>query len=121
MSNFIIYFIIAIAVLVVVFLILREVNCWYWKINERITLQQETNSLLKFIFSKVSNGSDIVFVSDKDENLNKNSPEAIAIPENLREPVLIQDKLKGERRYISKHEWEEMKNSGLDQFYFVVG
>jgi hypothetical protein len=28
-----------IAVLVVVFLILREFFCWYWKINERVRLQ----------------------------------------------------------------------------------
>ena len=29
------------------FLILRELACWYFKINERIELQKETNSLLK--------------------------------------------------------------------------
>lgn len=30
-----------------IFLLLREVNNWYWKINERIALQKETNALLK--------------------------------------------------------------------------
>ena len=29
------------------FLALRGFSCWYWKINERIALQQETNDLLK--------------------------------------------------------------------------
>ena len=29
------------------FFALRGFNCWYWKINERIALQQETNDLLK--------------------------------------------------------------------------
>jgi hypothetical protein len=32
---------------VALFLILREVICWYYKINERIRLQIETNNLLK--------------------------------------------------------------------------
>ena len=33
-----------IAAIVVVFLILREVICWYWKINERVKLQVESNA-----------------------------------------------------------------------------
>lgn len=37
---------ICIVVLVVVFLICREINNWYWKINERIALQKETNAYL---------------------------------------------------------------------------
>jgi len=32
---------------ILLFLALRGFNCWYWKINERIALQQETNELLK--------------------------------------------------------------------------
>tara|TARA_B110000305_G_C18991846_1_gene426488 strand:- start:131 stop:397 length:267 start_codon:yes stop_codon:yes gene_type:complete len=30
-----------------IFIALRGFNCWYWKINERIALQKETNDLLK--------------------------------------------------------------------------
>lgn len=37
--------IIVIVVLVVLFLIGREIFCWYYKINERIELQKETNKL----------------------------------------------------------------------------
>lgn len=40
--TIIIYIILAI----VLFLILREVACWYWKINERIALIKEQNQLL---------------------------------------------------------------------------
>ena len=39
--------IIVIIVLVVLFLIGRELFCWYYKINERIELQKETNLLQK--------------------------------------------------------------------------
>jgi len=40
-------FIIGILILIVIFLILREINMWYWKINERISLQEEANELQK--------------------------------------------------------------------------
>lgn len=37
---------IAILVFFAIFLLLREINCWYWKINRRIELQEQTNQLL---------------------------------------------------------------------------
>jgi len=40
-------FIVGILILIVIFLILREINMWYWKINERISLQEEANELQK--------------------------------------------------------------------------
>ena len=40
-------------VAVVLFIALREVFCWYWKINERIALQKETNSILAAIANKI--------------------------------------------------------------------
>jgi len=41
--------IIMIVVLIILFLIFREVNAWYWKINERIEIQNKTNMLLEKI------------------------------------------------------------------------
>lgn len=41
--------IVAIAIAVGLFFILRDVNLWYWKINERVILQQKTNLLLEKI------------------------------------------------------------------------
>ena len=31
---------------VIAFLLLREVNCWYWKINERVNLLSEIHYML---------------------------------------------------------------------------
>lgn len=54
MENQIITFsIIAIVILFIIFMILRELNCWYWKINRRIELQSQTNELLKKIYLKL--------------------------------------------------------------------
>lgn len=41
--------VIAIAVLVIVFFISREINFWYWKINDSIKNQEEQIRLLKKI------------------------------------------------------------------------
>ncbi len=45
-SPFVSYLVVFV-VSIILFLALRRFNCWYWKINERIALQQETNELLK--------------------------------------------------------------------------
>jgi len=34
-------------------LLLREVNCWYWKINERLTIIKESNEQLKLIVAEL--------------------------------------------------------------------
>lgn len=46
MEQVIITLVVSLAVLIVIFLIFREIVCWYWKINERIRLQHKTNYLL---------------------------------------------------------------------------
>lgn len=43
--------VIGIIIFIVLFLLLREVNMWYWKINERIALMQEQNNLLRKLIS----------------------------------------------------------------------
>src|SRR5262245_11810591 len=40
---------VALLIILVVFLLGREVVCWYWKVNERIALMRETNTLLASI------------------------------------------------------------------------
>lgn len=45
-TNVILIAAMVIVAVVVVFLILREVFCWYWKINEIVKNQKETNRLL---------------------------------------------------------------------------
>lgn len=40
-------------ILLGVFLLCRELNCWYWKINRRIELLEEQNNNLKTIIEKL--------------------------------------------------------------------
>jgi len=46
-QNRLITFLITFLILAVIFLILREIMCWYWKINESISLLNEIRNLLK--------------------------------------------------------------------------
>jgi hypothetical protein len=55
MDTALLYVVSFLAVIIVLFLICREIVNWYWKVNERITLQQETNQLLRVISNQLSN------------------------------------------------------------------
>jgi len=48
---------IGLAILFGLFLLLRELICWYYKINERIRLHKETNALLKQLLYKDGDNS----------------------------------------------------------------
>jgi len=52
--EIIFYTILVIGVIIVLFLLLREVICWYYKINERISLQIKTNELLETLIKNTS-------------------------------------------------------------------
>ncbi len=93
LNDSITIFVIAIAVFIILFLALREVNCWYWKINERIGLQKETNSLLqKMLLS------------------NAQPPER----------VIIKNTKTGDGKIVSYEEWLEIKRSDKNGDYQIV-
>ena len=59
-------------ILIVVFIILREVNCWYWKINKRIDLLEKQNLLIEKILNHLKG----ISPSEIKENDQKHSDEA---------------------------------------------
>jgi len=71
------------ALVIVIFLIIREIVMWYWKINERITHQkstndliQQTNSLLQSLISSIEN----LNISNKtNNNDSKNNIENVKV------------------------------------------
>jgi hypothetical protein len=46
---------IALGIIVILFLIFREILCWYWKINERIELHKELINEIKKLNSAITN------------------------------------------------------------------
>ena len=54
MNAKIIFFIIGVPVGIVVMLIVREINCWYWKINARLEKLDEIAKKLDEIKNKLN-------------------------------------------------------------------
>jgi hypothetical protein len=59
-----------IVVLAILFLILREFWCWYWKINKRVALLEEQNEMLKIMNNNLLKNQEI---NNKISELLKNS------------------------------------------------
>ena len=74
-TQIIIFFII----FVIIFLIMREVNLWYFKINKKIELQEETNRLLKQLVEEKTkkNNTQIPNNISSEEETNVNDPEVL--------------------------------------------
>ena len=48
-GSSIVFIFVTIAFCILIFLLLREFWCWFWKINERIAILKEQNAILKRI------------------------------------------------------------------------
>jgi hypothetical protein len=62
---------IALIIAIVVFLICREIVCWYWKINIRVKLMEDTVAKLKSISKKLNKISEKL---DGTEVVDEESP-----------------------------------------------
>lgn len=60
------YIFLVIFILIIVFLVGRELACWYWKINTRISLQEEQNKLLQELININKNGNDSIKTMEAD-------------------------------------------------------
>jgi hypothetical protein len=81
---------------IVLWLILRELVCWYYKINERISLQIKTNQLLeKLIESNIKNNlgkQDIDSIANS-INIEFEIPSVISFS---KDKIIFADGIKGE-------------------------
>jgi cell division protein FtsL len=66
-------------VLFIVFLIMRKVNLWYFKINYKIELQEETNRLLKQLVDERQKPQSPISLTNNlsEDNTNVNDPEVL--------------------------------------------
>ncbi|KXK20463.1 MAG: hypothetical protein UZ15_CFX003001688 [Chloroflexi bacterium OLB15] len=60
----------------IIFLILRELVCWYWKINEMITLQKRIITLLETLTKDTSQLNQLNHLSDIAESLAPHKPQS---------------------------------------------
>jgi hypothetical protein len=58
-----------IVVVLLLFLIARELNCWYWKINKRVTLMEQQNKYLRALIKKMGvTDEDLKEIEKKDNS-----------------------------------------------------
>jgi hypothetical protein len=116
--------IIAVIVFILIFLILREVNCWYWKINERISLMNEQNDLLKRLIS--GQFPEKVGLVPKTEKFIKNQNEEIKnnVTPNLDTQINlpgitaeILNKLSDAKKHKLERLIEDMENTDIIVFH----
>ena len=95
MENVILSVIIGLAIVVALFFALREVANWYWKINERVSLQYKTNFLLEKISMQLGS-------SDIDE-------------------IIVEEIETGKRKKLKMDKWIEhkMKNPNETKYRTV--
>ena len=43
----------------IIFLVIREINLWYWRINERIELLEKMTKSLEFLENEIKNSKEI--------------------------------------------------------------
>jgi len=70
--------IVTLIVTIVIFLALREVNCWYWKINKKVKLQEETNDLLQKLIDQTQKKEAIALTAiESTEQTSVNDPKVL--------------------------------------------
>ena len=94
MDNIYVIFIVGFVILFIIFLILREINCWYWKINRRIQISEETNMLLQKIEDHLSKGNSTYKPEENDEGKDDDDIDNYDINEQEKELQREQEKQK---------------------------
>lgn len=79
MTDMVIVIIVAIAIIILLFFIFRELFCWYWKINEVVSLMNQQNDLLRSILAK----------SNSEETVNTIEPKIVEKVQKVEEEIIV--------------------------------
>jgi len=109
MDNYLVTVLIALVFLFIIFLILRELNTWYWKINERVNLHNKEIYLLEQILEELK----YISVNDQ-EPYSHNELEYSASFEDQEE--IIEEDQEDENENISEFEFSEMEKELIRQY-----
>lgn len=106
--------IVAVIAFIIIFLLLRELNCWYWKINERISLMEEQNNLLRKLFLGSASNGEVVL-----ENLTNGTPEN-SVKTYKKNTVTFRHKVTNNIETVDIEYWEKMKKTYGENNYEVI-
>ena len=65
MNDIAVWLVVVLVFLIMLFFIFRELNNWYWKINERISMTHNTNFLLEMIAAQLGvSETDVITIEE---------------------------------------------------------
>ena len=105
-----------IGVLFVIFLVLRELMCWYWKINKLVDIQNEMNGHLKTIANLLSKNSagdtqGLKSIPDSIDPHEKYKPKLEETPEKLMEKYGITFSKTSGKYVFQSYSYDELKDA----------
>ena len=111
-------FLIVLAVIIVVFLLLREFWTWYWKVNQLIKGQDETNRLLKKLVD-----NQVIKESKLDTNLDEFKEISQDIKDLLVDPnvnVIVRDSNTEEIYTFNGEDWNNIIINDPEQKRYIL-
>jgi hypothetical protein len=72
MGLVIFYIILSLFIFLIIFLLIREIMCWYWKINISVQNQESIIKLLTEINTKLENAKTEKTISETEESMLNN-------------------------------------------------
>ena len=75
MDSFMTALVWAVLIAVIIFFVCRELNCWYWKINDRNSLLQEIRDRLRSIDKKLGGGEESSIQDQPNKVINSKGDE----------------------------------------------
>jgi hypothetical protein len=126
--------VIVLIIAVVLFFVLRELNCWYWKINKRVDLLEKQNSLLEKILTQLTgkpsteippeikikpNDISNSFISNLSDEEKREFDRFINQGVQLGEKIAI-NKRKRKFDRFSRAEWENIVKSGHESEWQIL-
>ncbi len=114
----------SLAIVLVLFFVFRDLNCWYWKINDRVALMEEHNLLLRELLK--SNNIVVDVSKMKPETVVEHGPivvssdEQIAANEQEAIEVTVRHKCSRKIKRVSIEFWAKMKQTyGYDAYDII--
>lgn len=143
-ANFFLAFLLLVVVSILLFLLFRELFCWYWKINKRISMTEKQIVLLEKILSHLKSVapnpnpsqyeeevSEKILIDDKVTDFNQDIYESLSITEQKEADKFIKHGLRlGEKLVINKttreinrfsiKEWKEICEKLEDENWIII-
>ncbi len=111
------------AIAVVLFFVLREVNLWYWKINKRIELMEKQNVLLESIFKQLGGSFEKALTEEDKKEVEKikEANEVEKIKKTIKDnEVIVKVIATGKIEKWNVKDWQDVVKGGNESKFKLI-